>query len=317
LSVADSPKFDILALGELNVDLIITGLKEAPALNREITAGSFRKTLGSSTALCGANLAKLGLTVGFCGKTGDDENGRYVIRELQKRGIDTGFCKMDPSEETGVTLALNWNGDRALVTVPGTIATFSSADFDTAILRTARHIHVGSFFLQEALRGDLARIFKTARDYGITTSLDAGWDDTGTWDFGIREVLGFTDIFFPNETEALNITKKPAYREAGRELEKFCATVVIKRGKNGAYCVHGGRAYSTSACADVEVVDTTGAGDSFNAGFIYGFVRGFPPEQCLEYGNACGNISVGVIGGANADLGVEKVNAFMREHGRL
>ncbi|MDR2662455.1 MAG: carbohydrate kinase family protein [Treponema sp.] len=315
--MADSPKFDVLALGELNVDLIVTGLKEAPVLNREIIARGFRKTLGSSTALCGANLAKLGLKVGFCGKVGDDENGRYVIRELRNRGIDTGFCKTDPSEETGVTLALNWNGDRALVTVLGTIGTFSSADFDTAVLKTARHIHVGSFFLQEALRRDLARIFKTARDYGVTTSLDAGWDDTGTWDFGIREVLKYTDIFFPNETEALNITKKSLYDEAAGELEKFCATVVIKRGKNGAYCTRGGKTWSTTVYADVNVVDTTGAGDSFNAGFIYGFVRGLPPEQCLEYGNACGNLSVGVAGGANADLGIENVKAFMKKHGRL
>jgi sugar/nucleoside kinase (ribokinase family) len=315
--VAESPKFDILAIGELNADLIITGLKEAPVLNREIIAGGFKQTLGSSTALCGANLAKLGLKVAFCGKVGNDENGRYVIKELQKRGIDTGFCKIDPSEETGVTLALNWNGDRALVTVLGTIAAFSSADFDIAILKTAGHIHVGSFFLQEALRRDLPRIFKTAHDYGLTTSLDAGWDDTGTWDFGIREVLGHTDIFFPNETEALNITKESSWDRAAKELGKFCTTVVVKRGKNGACCVRGGKVYSTTAYADVKVIDTTGAGDSFNAGFVYGFIQGFPPEQCLEYGNACGNISVGAIGGADAELDIENVKTIMRDHGRL
>ncbi|MDR2607873.1 MAG: carbohydrate kinase family protein [Treponema sp.] len=310
-------KFDVLAMGELNTDLIITGLKEAPSLNREIIAEGFKKTLGSSTALCAANLVKLGLTVAFCGKTGDDEDGRYVIRELENRGINTRYCTMAPSEETGVTLALNWGGDRALVTVLGTISTFCFADIDPAVLKSARHIHVGSFFLQTALRLDLARIFKTAHAYGVSTSLDAGWDDTGTWDFGIREVLSHTDIFFPSETEALSITGKSSCDDAAQELGKFCATAVVKCGKNGACCASGGKLFSTTAYSDIKVIDTTGAGDSFNAGFIYGFLRGFPAGQCLEYGNACGNISVGVVGGANADLSVKNVETVMTDHGRL
>jgi sugar/nucleoside kinase (ribokinase family) len=310
-------KFDVLAVGELNADLIMTGLKEAPVLNREITAEAFKKTLGSSTALCAANTAKLGLKTAFCGKIGDDEDGRYLTRELENRGIDTGFCKRDPAEATGVTLALNWGGDRAMVTVMGTISTFCFADFDPAVLKTARHIHVGSFFLQTALRRDLVDIFKTAHGYGATTSLDAGWDDTGTWDFGIREVLAHTDIFFPSETEALNVTKKSSPIDAAGELGKFCAAAVVKCGKIGACCVSGGKAFSTAAYSDVNVVDTTGAGDSFNAGFIYAFIRGFPAEACLEYGNACGNISVASVGGANADLSIENVEAVMRAHGRL
>ncbi|MDR3138312.1 MAG: sugar kinase [Treponema sp.] len=312
-----SPRFDVLAMGELNADLIITGLKEAPALNREIIAGSFRKTLGSSTALCAANIAKLGLKVGFCGKVGSDEDGRFVLRELQARGVDTNFCKIDPSAETGITLGLNWGGDRALVTVPGAISTFSAADFDPAVLKTAGHIHVGSFFLQTALRRDLPGIFKAAHSLGVTTSLDAGWDDTGTWDFGIRDLLPHTDVFFPSETEALNVTGKPSVEEAAAELAGLCGIAVIKRGKLGAYCASKGRVYRTASYDDAPVVDTTGAGDSFNAGFIYGFVRGLPPERCLEYGNACGNICVGVMGGANADLNIENVEAVMKAHGRL
>ncbi|MDR2184985.1 MAG: carbohydrate kinase family protein [Treponema sp.] len=311
------PRFDVLAMGELNADLIITGLREAPALNREIIAGSFRKTLGSSTALCAANIAKMGLKVGFCGKVGNDEDGHFVLRELQARHVDTSFCKIDPFSETGITLGLNWGGDRALVTVLGATSTFSAADFDPTVLKTAGHIHVGSFFLQAALRRDLPGIFKTARGLGLTTSLDAGWDDTGTWDFGIRDLLPHTDVFFPSETEALNVTGKSSAEEAAAELAGLCRIAVIKRGSLGAYCVSNGRVWQTASYDDVPVVDTTGAGDSFNAGFIYGFVRGLPPERCLEYGNACGNICVGVTGGANADLGIDNVEAIMRAHGRL
>ncbi|GHU17271.1 ribokinase [Spirochaetia bacterium] len=306
--------FDVLAIGELNVDLIFTGLKQAPALNREIAAEKYSRALGSSTALCGANLAKLGLGVAFCTKVGDDENGHYVVDELQKRGIDTTHCKIDPASETGVTLALNWNRDRALVTVMGTISTFSLADFDIEILRSARHIHVGSFFLQEALRKDLPLIFEKAHEWGITTSLDSGWDDTGVWDYGIKDTLKNTSLFFPNETEALHITGASSCEDAAKELSGLCKTIVIKRGNKGAYALSGNSWYSVDVMADIPVVDTTGAGDSFNAGFLYAFLKGLPLTRCIEYGNACGSISVMTIGGANADLNEDKVKALIGSH---
>jgi sugar/nucleoside kinase (ribokinase family) len=98
--------FDALAMGELNPDIIITGLKEAPVLNREIMVGTSTKALGSSSALCAANLSSLGVKTAFCGKVGDDEDGAFVLRELERRGIDTGFCKIDSASSTGVTFAL-------------------------------------------------------------------------------------------------------------------------------------------------------------------------------------------------------------------
>jgi sugar/nucleoside kinase (ribokinase family) len=308
--------FDVLAMGELNPDIIITGLKEAPTLNREIRAEACKKVLGSSTALCAANLSSLGVRTAFCGKVGEDEEGAFVLRELEKRGIGTGFCKTDSASKTGVTFALSWGGDRALVTVPGAIAEFSARDFKMEILSCAKHLHVGSYFLQTALRADIPEIFRTARSLGLTTSLDSGWDDSGEWDYGIKNTLKHTDIFFPNEAEALAITKRSSYREAALELAEFCSLAVIKRGKNGVYCVKEKDAFSAACYEDMPVIDTTGAGDSFNAGFIYGFINGFPPWKCLEYGNACGNITVGVIGGAGR-VNLEMVEKVMKDHGRV
>jgi sugar/nucleoside kinase (ribokinase family) len=309
--------FDILAIGELNADLIFTGLKQGPMLNQEIIADSYKKTLGSSTALCAGNLAKLGLRVAFCGKVGTDEMGSYVLDELKKRNIDTGFCVSDPVVETGLTLALNWQGDKADVTVPGTMSTFSLKDFNIEIIKSAKHIHVGSFFLQSALRKDLPEIFKTAHEWGVSTSLDTGWDESGNWDYGIRSVLEHTDIFFPNEAEALHVTETSSFQDAAAALEKVCGnTVAVKRGKNGACCLFGGKRYAVDAMEDVKVVDTTGAGDSFNAGYIYAYIRGFSAGECLEFGNACGNICVSTVGGSNADLSVKKVLEIIRTHKR-
>lgn len=315
--MSDNKRFDVLAIGELNADLIVTGLKQGPELNREILAESYKKTLGSSTAICACNIAKLGLNVAFCSKVGDDEMGNYVLGAIKRRNVDTSLCIVDPSVDTGVTLSLNWNGDRAMVTVLGVIAEFSLKDFDINIIKSARHIHVGSFFLQLAFQKDLPELFKTAHDWGITTSLDAGWDDSGNWDYGIRSVLEHTDIFFPNETEAMHITNTSTFEEAAAELEKICKnTVVIKRGKLGAYCLSGGKRYSVDVYDDVKVVDATGAGDSFNAGFLYAFSNKMSVRECLEYGNACGNISVATVGGTNADLNVEKVRELIQNHAK-
>ena len=310
-------KFDVLAIGELNADLIFTGLKQGPVLNNEILAENYKKTMGSSTALCACNIARIGLKVAFCGKVGDDEMGRFVIDELEKRAIDTGFCIIDPSVGTGVTLSLNWSGDRAMVTVMGAIETFTLEDFDLNILKTARHLHVGSFYLNSGLRKDLKNIFKKAHEWGISTSLDTGWDVKETWENDILGVLEHTDIFFPNETEAMHITRASAIEEAAAELEKLCRkTVAIKCGKKGALLLSGGKRYAIDAMDDVQVVDTTGAGDSFNAGFIYGYLNGLPLPACLEYGNACGNISVSAVGGTGADLDLEKITAMIEAHGR-
>jgi sugar/nucleoside kinase (ribokinase family) len=319
--------FDVLAIGELNVDLIFTGLSGAPVLNHEILARGFTKTMGSSTALCAANIARLGLSVAFCGKVGGDEHGAYMLEELQKRNIDTRFCKVDPTVETGITLALNWNGDRALVTFPGSITDFSVKDFDPAIIQWAKHIHVGSFFLQSGLREALPAIFKEASQRGITTSLDAGWDDSGNWDYGLYSVLKYTDIFFPNESEALEITKAPSFDKAAAKLAEFCRIAVVKRGPRGAYCVSGGETRPPEAAADskngsytvagmdVEVIDTTGAGDAFNAGFIYAYRQGRPISDCLEYGNACGSLCVMATGGAGADLTPRRIEGMIKARG--
>jgi sugar/nucleoside kinase (ribokinase family) len=303
--------FDVLAIGELNADIVFTGLKSAPMLNREIIADGFNKTMGSSTALCAANISKLGLKTCFCGKVGDDEDGHYILNELRTRNINADFCKIDREVKTGITLALNWNGDRALVTYLGAINRFSFEDFDINIIKCAKHIHVGSFFLQSALQKDLPAIFRQAQVWGISTSLDAGWDDSENWDYGIRSVLPYTDIFFPNESEALNITGENSFMAAAEHLAELCKVAVVKRGKNGACCVSRGEAFSVRAIEDAPVLDTTGAGDAFNAGFIYGFLNKFSLGECLEYGNACGTLCVSVAGGANADLSLARVREMV------
>ncbi len=304
-------KYDVLAIGELNVDLIMTGMKSMPVVGREIIAEGFDTVMGSSTAICACGISRLGLKTGFVGKTGRDSFGEVARKGLESYGISLDNVIIDDRIKTGVTVSLSTEKDRALITYLGSIDSMTLEDIDYSLLDQTRHIHIGSFFLQSRLRPGIARLFSEAGKRGVTTSLDAGWDDTMNWDYGIFDVLAFTDIFFPNETEALNITKKENTEDALNMLAEHCKTVVVKCGPKGAVAQKGSTLVRKGTY-DLKPVDTTGAGDSFNAGFIYGFIQGMELEECMNYGNACGSISVTRIGGAASCATLDEVRRLIK-----
>ena len=309
-------KHDVLAIGELNVDLVMTGFKTPPTLGQEIFADGLSLVLGSSTAIAACAMSSLGLGVAFYGKVGTDPYGQVVADFLKRYKIDTEFVHTSSAIKTGITVALSCGYDRALCTyMGGSIDGFTAWDVPDEAIKSARHIHVGSFFLQPKIRDGLSALFKRAHSYGVTTSLDAGWDDTGVFDYGIRDVLQHTDFFFPNETEALNITKCDNVPDAARDLARFCKTVVVKCGEKGAILVSGDRSleglpYPTTP------IDTTGAGDTFNAGFMYALLNGKSLEECLRYGNAAGSISVTRMGGTTACPALDEVEGLIDRRGR-
>ena len=194
----------------------------------------------------------------------------------------------------------------------GSIDALAFEDIDIELIRQAKHIHVGSFFLQHKLRPGLPKLFKIARDMGVTTSLDCSWDDTMNWDYGLLEVLKNTDIFFPNEGEALNITGEKTVEAAIEALSKYAKIVIVKLGPKGAIGKWDGEIIEQGTFDELKPIDTTGAGDSFNAGFIYGFVNGFDFKKCMTYGNACGSISVTRIGGATACATLKEVEELVQ-----
>jgi len=304
-------KYDVLAIGELNVDMILTGLGSMPVLGREIIADTCTVVLGSSTAICASGVACLGLSTGFVGKIGKDRFGEVVMESLKKNGIDVSNVMLDNDINTGITIALNKDKDRALVTYMGSIDALRFEDIEIELLKQTKHIHIGSFFLQNKLRSDIPKLFSIAKEYGVTTSLDAGWDDTLNWDYGIFEALKHTDIFFPNEVEALNISKKENIKDAVDLLSSYAKAVVVKCGPKGAIGKTDDIIIEQETFP-LKPIDTTGAGDSFNAGFIYGYLKGFDFEKCMTYGNACGSISVTKIGGASSCATLDEVESLLQ-----
>ncbi|MBI3084873.1 MAG: carbohydrate kinase family protein [candidate division NC10 bacterium] len=302
---------DVVAVGELNPDLILDGVAGLPRLGQEILANRATFTLGSSTALCAANLAALGLRVGIVGKVGEDLFGDFVLQSLRERGIDVSRVIRDPAVRTGVTVSLAYPQDRAMVTFPGAMASLRGEEVDLAYLSGARHLHVSSFFLQQALQPGCAALFRAAKEGGLTTSLDPGWDPAERWDAGIAGLYPWLDVLFVNQVEASALGGKAEWREGAATLGGQVSTVVVKQGRDGAGAMYFGTWHEHPGFP-VEAVDPTGAGDAFNAGFLFGRLSGLQPRLCLRWGNACGALTSGHRGGSGAFSNRADVEGFIR-----
>ncbi|MGQ9568330.1 MAG: carbohydrate kinase family protein [Anaerolineae bacterium] len=206
---------------------------------------------------------------------------------------------------------LSCAGDRAMLTYPGCIAALKVQEIDFSLLQQARHLHVGSFFLQTGIREGLQALFPKAKEEGLTVSLDPGWDPEDTWDGGLSRLLGDVDIFLPNENEALSIARRTKVEDALALLACHVPMVVVKLGAEGAIARAGQQVERVGTFA-VEVVDTIGAGDSFDAGFLYGYLNKMSLFESLRIGCACGALSTTKVGGVAGQPDLKQVEALLR-----
>jgi sugar/nucleoside kinase (ribokinase family) len=285
----------VVVIGELNVDLVLSGCSRLPSFGTEITAEDCTQTLGSASAICAVGLARLGRAVSFLGKTGDDAWGRYCTDVLSAEGVDISPVIRDARVKTGVTVVLTAAADRALVTHPGATEALSPADLSHNLFTGRKHLHVSSFFLQKGMRTGWRPILSRARESGWSVSLDPGFDPSQTWD-DLRELLPLIDVLLPNEVELAALAGSSRPDEALRALASDDARVVAKLGSRGAMTLANGQAFVVSP-PPVAVVDTTGAGDSFNAGFLDAWLDGHAIVDCLRAGVACGAMSTRGFGG--------------------
>jgi len=309
----DKAQKRVLVVGEINIDLICQGYHAFPSPGREVLVDDFRMVLGSASAICAMGLARLGTPVAFFGKVGDDPSGHFCLDAMRARGIDLEAVVVDAGLKTGVTVAITSTVDRALVSFLGSIASMSERDVPRALFSHADHVHVSSFYLQEALRPGVEKLFRDARAAGLTTSLDPGFDPSERWDPDLIETLRSVDVFFPNEVELRGLTGSDDPEEAVRRLQKGSTRVqvVAKLGARGAMAIDsGGRTVHVPA-PRVDVVDTTGAGDSFDAGFLHAWLGGAELTDCLRLGAACGGLSTRGLGGTATQADLAEARALM------
>jgi sugar/nucleoside kinase (ribokinase family) len=304
---------DLLVVGELNADIVVTDPDPVPAFGQaERIVEGVRLTLGSSSAITACGAARLGLAVFFVGVVGDDALGRFVLDSLAARGVDTSACRAAPARATGASVILGNGTDRAILTAIGTIADTRASDVPDALLARARHLHVGSLFLQPGLAVDVPTLFAAARASGATTSLDPNWDPSETWDGGFAAALAETDVVLPNQAEAIRLTGTAGVERAALRLAGERRIAVVKRGSAGAIAAVGGTIHRAGA-RTVVPVDTTGAGDSFDAGFIAARLDGRSVDDALAYAVACGSLSTRAAGGTEGQPTRDEVAAWLAE----
>jgi sugar/nucleoside kinase (ribokinase family) len=289
---------DCIVAGDVNVDLLIEGVTQLE-IDKEKLATRMDLVLGGSSGITAFNLARLGTRVGIVSVIGKDSFGQFVEERLGAAGVQMEALRRHATEKTGITIWHSKNQKRAAVTYPGTIAMLRAKDISDDYLRGARHLHIGHYFLLTELHKDAARLFRKAKQLGLTTSVDCNYDPTEHWDSGIRDVLRYTDIFFPNEDESRFLTGKKSASGAARELGKLAGTVVVKLGVRGALVYGRGESFRVRA-VKARVVDTTGAGDSFDAGFLSRFLRGGSLRECARAGASAGARCVTRVGGTAA-----------------
>ena len=301
----------VLVAGELNADLILQNARFFPTPGRETIVENMSLALGSASAICAAGLAKLGHRVGFVSKVGDDAWGNFCKRQLTSRGVDTSRVETDSALQTGLTVSITSTDDRALVTYLGAMTALEQEDVKDEDLRSYRHLHVSSFFLQRGLRAGLKQLFARATKLGLSTSLDPGFDPEEKWGDDLRDVLANVDIFLPNEVELAAITGLHDRMQALRSLQNGRTIVIAKLGAEGSMTVQNDRPVLIPGFV-VKAIDTTGAGDSFNAGFLHSWLEKKPIVDAMRFASACGALSTMALGGTAGQPTADEASAFLR-----
>ena len=308
------PRFDVTIAGELNLDLILYGLPEQLAPERELLADRIMLTLGSSSAIVAHNLAALGSRVGFQSHIGEDQLGQIALERLAQGGVDVSLVRrIGGSITTGLTVILYHEGWRNILTYMGTISELSWDDLDLSYLSDSRHFHFSSYYLQRALRPRVADLFQHLKSKGLTISLDTNDDPDDRWEGGLHQILRHVDVFMPNEREACKAAGTADLEVAIGKLSQLVPLVVVKLGREGALAQRDNERM-VGPPLTVDAVDPVGAGDSFDAGFLHEYVQGSNLPTCLASGNRAGALSTTRPGGTEAFRDAQHRERFFATH---
>ena len=320
---SSSEKPDIAIVGELNPDLIVYGAPRVLPEERELLLSGFALTLGSSSAILAHNLALLGSKVTFSSRVGGDAMGEMCCRWLRDAGVHVDrVIQASGGSNTGITVILPLETTRRILTYPGAMFEMGIDDLDLDYLATARHFHMSSLFLHRKLSADIPDLFREMKRRGLTISLDTNDDPEDRWAGVLYDVLPLVDVLLCTESELVKMAhmeSAESHASAAECMSSRVPLLVVKRGAAGASAYFEGRRIDIPSVR-VEVKDSVGAGDTFDAGFLHQWVRRAPLETCVAYGNLAGGLSVTRSGGTEAFRDKEYRESFFQQHwqpGRL
>lgn len=303
-------QWDVYVFGDVNIDLVIPGVERFPAPGQEDVVETMETFVGGGAALFALGLGKLGLHPVFQGCIGKDFYGEFIKKEFQAKNIDCTLLEQREDRNTGISISFTNEKDRSFLTYRGGNDFSGLSRVRMEDVKKARHFHVTGYEGQRNHEEYLQFLKKLKEETSVTVSFDLGWDPQEEWSQKIYELFPYIDVLFMNETEALHYSRKESVEEAAEEFGSRCGIAAVKMGKEGSLAVKEKKLYRAAAFPVVSV-DTTGAGDSFNAGFIYGFLTGREVTDCLRYGNACGALNVTALGGNTAFPNKAELERFL------
>ena len=288
----------VLLVGDVNPDLVLRGDVVPRFGQAEQLLDEASLVIGGSAGITAHGFARLDRLVSVVAAVGADQLGTLVLDALTAAGVDTDYVLRRADIPTGMTVVLSRAADRAILTLPGAIPTLTAADALTAIetIPPLCHVHVSALFLQPTFAAALPRVLAAAHARGLTTSLDTNYDPTGGW-LGVDDLLPHLDVLLPNRAEALALARQDDVQQAAAALAAAGPLVVVKDGAAGAFAVTSDGRFATVAGRPATPLDTTGAGDTFNAALLDSWLANLALEDCLRRAVLAGALSVAAVGG--------------------
>lgn len=286
---------EIAVIGDVYCDIILRGVSRMPAWGEEIF-GSEPVMCPGGAANVAVGTARLGVDTRLLARTkAEDTIGDVLAAELgRQENLDLRW--LHQAESTALTVALPMGTERAMISyVPPADDRPLAPRIPWHDLRRVSHLHLGGWSEGARPLEDQTAILSEARGRGVVTSLDVSLQPDRERVARVRELLRHVDVFLPNRAEACQISECEDEEDALTGLRDLVPTVVVKLGAAGAIGLSDGQVERVP-CRPVDPVDTTGAGDAFAAGFLYGYLRRWPLTRCIRFGNVCGGIAVGRIG---------------------
>jgi sugar/nucleoside kinase (ribokinase family) len=306
--MAVKPHYDILIPGNYFCDIIFTGIPSFPALGKEIYTQDVAVVPGGvMNSVIG--LRRLGVNVGWIGNIGNDFFSHFAWEEAVAEGVDTTLLTRHPEQQLRrVTVSLSYPNDRAFITYVDPVPEVVDMALEALDQATFSHLHFSGLVVDERLPG----LIQTCHSRGIQVSMDCQYREETVAMPLLREILSSIDLFMPNATEAQRITGTETLGQAFDVLTEIVQHIVVKDGANGAIALWEGQRYHEPGLS-LAVIDTTGAGDVFNAGFLAAHLQGHHVRECLRWGNFCGGMSTLGRGGATNAPTLAQLQSWLAE----
>ncbi|HEX9012445.1 MAG TPA: carbohydrate kinase family protein [Anaerolineaceae bacterium] len=296
--------YEVLVFGGYCCDLIITGLPEVPRLGADICGTGMGIQAGGAFNVVRA-LHRLGIPVGWPADFGSDIFSQHVLDEIRAEGVDDRLLRFHDHLVRNFSLSFSFTHERGFISY---IEPVEKLDRAALVCELRPNI-----VLLDGLEygPELLATAQSAHACGARVAMECQHGPETLSTGGLKEALQAVDLFLPNRSEAMQLTGKDSPREAAEVLAAYCPRVVVKLGPEGALAVSP-EGYAEAPALPVQVLDTTGAGDCFNAGFLYGSLRGYDLLKCLQFGNICGGISTTAHGTIAAPDAAQAEEAFQR-----